>query len=811
MKISYNWLKSLIDIKQNPEEIAQLLTDCGLEVESIEKFESVQGGLKGMVIGKVLEREKHPDADRLSLTKVDIGMGEPLSIVCGAPNVAAGQKVVVATVGAKLFPTNGEPFEIKKSKIRGALSEGMICAEDEIGLGDSHDGIMILEEEAKIGQEAGTYFNVQSDYVFEIGLTPNRSDAASHIGVARDLVALFNAKSNSSHIKLKTLSLTELPPSSGTMEVKIQVNNSKLCPRYSGVTLTGVKVSDSPDWLKSRLKSIGLKPINNIVDVTNFVLHETGQPLHAFDAFKIKDHQIVVRTANKDEKFTTLDGIERTLKGDELMICDSEQPLCMAGIFGGISSGVSANTVAVFLESAFFESGSIRKSSKIHGLKTDASFRFERGTDPEMVPYALNLATSLILEIAGGQLSSEVKDVYPLKLEAKKVAFSYVNCSKLIGKELDRHAIKNILISLGISIVSEGSDGLLLEVPQFKTDVNREADVIEEILRIYGYNQVEESEKISYSFGANEKNLLLDLENKIGQFLSSNGYSEIMSTSLTKEIYYENENLTSLVKMLNPLSSDLNVLRQNLLFSGLEAIQYNLNRKNSELKVFEFGRVYSDMKTEGFPFHEEKKLSILLSGKLYPENSFGKNQPVNFYTLKNTVEKIIQIAGIESTQILESESREMSNLLEIKTKKQSLANLGEVSKSTLKKFGIEQPVFYAELHLENILHHYKKSNLLYKPVSKFPAVRRDLALLLDQSINYSEVEKIAFESERKLLKEVTLFDIYKGDKIEKGKKSYAIALHLQDEESTLTDKQIDLVMKKLIENFQKKLGAELRS
>ena len=823
MKISYNWLKKLINLDESPEVIAEHLTHCGLEVESIEKFESVKGGLKGMVIGKVIHKEKHPDADRLSITKVDIGTNEALNIVCGAPNVAEGQKVVIATIGAKLFPSEGDPFEIKKSKIRGALSEGMICAEDEIGLGKSHEGIMVLDAHAEIGMEASAYFNIETDFIFEIGLTPNRSDAASHLGVARDLAAVLNCKFNTEKYQLNYTAQTEFPIPSGILETKIELTTPELCKRYSGVTISGIEVKESPEWLKTRLKSIGLKPINNIVDITNYVLHETGQPLHAFDAFAIKDHTLYVRTAaiEKDgkthtfEKFTTLDGIERKLQGSELMICDSEKPLCMAGIFGGINSGINEKTSAVFVESAYFDAGSIRKSSKLHGLKTDASFRFERGTDPNMVPYALHMAIQLILEIAGGQLSSDIIDLYPSKIESKKVAFSFVNCNRLTGKELDRNIVKKIITSLGIHVHTEGSDGLLLEVPPFKTDVSREADVIEEVMRVYGYNQIEEASKIAYTYTPREKNNAFSLENKLASYLSSGGFTEIMGTSLSSGSYY-NENETNLVKMLNPLSQDLNILRKTMLYSALEALKYNLNRKNLNLKFFEFGKTYQITASHDFKFSETKCLSLALCGNQFTENHYLKNQPVSFYTLKNAVEQLLSLSGIKNYTFSNCELKCYVNGLSVeylteKNEKIQLGHFGEVSNESLKLFDIDEPVMFAELNTDNMSIAIGKQKLVFKSVSKFPSVRRDLALLLDASISYQEIEKSAFETEKKLLKEISIFDVYKGDKISNGKKSYAIAFHLLNEEATLTDKQIDAVMEKLIKNFKDKLGAELRS
>jgi phenylalanyl-tRNA synthetase beta chain len=597
MKISYNWLKDFIKTDLAPESLGKLLTDCGLEVESIEKFETVQGGLEGIVIGEVKSKEKHPDADRLNITTVDIGTGTLLNIVCGASNVEAGQKVVVATIGAKLYPSTGEPFEIKKSKIRGAVSEGMICAEDEIGIGTSHDGIMVLDSGTAIGIPAKDFFNIEEDYTLEIGLTPNRADAASHMGVARDLVAIMNTVRE--EVNLQLPSVNEFNVFSNDRSIEVNIEDPIACPRYSGLTINNIKVSDSPDWLKNRLKAIGVRPINNIVDITNYVLHELGQPMHAFDHSKIKGNKIVVKKLADKTKFITLDGTERELSSEDLMICNAEGPMCIAGVFGGIESGVTENTTSIFLESAYFNSTSIRRSSKRHGLKTDASFRFERGTDPNITVYALKRAALLICEIAGGEVSSEIIDIYPEKIQNHKVPFSFEKCDQLIGKHIDQEIIKNILTSLEIEIEQEGNDALLLSVPPFKVDVQREQDVIEEVLRIYGYNNIEIPVELNSSLSFSEKPDKEKIQNIISELLTNNGFSEMMCLSLTKEEY--STKLKSIVpehnvKMLNPLSSDLNVLRQTLLFSGLETIAYNQNRKNADLKFYEFGKTYMVIK-----------------------------------------------------------------------------------------------------------------------------------------------------------------------------------------------------------------------
>jgi phenylalanyl-tRNA synthetase beta chain len=807
MKISYNWLKTLVNTDINADEAAALLTASGLEVEALESFESLKGGLKGFVVGHVLECGKHPDADRLSLTKVDIGSGEPLSIVCGAPNVAAGQKVIVATIGTKLYPAEGEPFEIKKSKIRGAASEGMICAEDEIGLGKSHDGIMILPADTKVGLAASEYFKIETDTVLEIGLTPNRSDAASHLGVARDLVAIVNSSKQFQELSVNIPGLQRLPEGSGLNKVEVIVENKEGCKRYSGIVISGITVKDSPDWLQSRLKAIGVRPINNIVDITNFVLHELGQPLHAFDLEKIKDKKIIVRNAKEGEKFVTLDGTERTLKANDLMICNSTSPMCIAGVFGGVESGVSETTTSVFLESAYFDPSHVRRSSKNHGLKTDASFRFERGTDPDMTVRALTRAVNLIFELAGGVVSMELTDVYPEKLEPYKVAFSYTNCNELIGKEIERATVKNILLNLGIEIETEGTDGLLLRVPRFKTDVTREADVIEEVMRVYGYNNVEVSKSITYTAFNENKNFDIALENKTASILEGFGFNEIMCLSLTKESYYGETPKN--VKVVNPLSNDLNVLRGDMIFSGLEAIAYNINRKNADLKFFEIGRTYSMNNEAEFKYEEQKNLSLFVSGKIFKENAYKLDHTVDLSFLKSALENLFEKCGVKTIKSTESSYPNFDFGLTYTLNNKPIAEIGSVNKSVLKNFDISAPVFYACINWNVLLRSFSKQKVNFEEISKFPSVRRDLALLIDKSVKYRQVEELAFASEKKYLKEVNLFDIYEGEKLG-NKKSYAVSFTLMDKEATLTDKQIDGVMEKLINAYKEKLGAELR-
>ena len=811
MKISYNWLKTLINIDLTPQQIDEYLTSSGLEVEGIEAFETVKGGLKGIVVGEVVEKEKHPDADKLSITKVNIGGVELLNIVCGAPNVAAGQKVLVATIGAKLYPTTGEPFEIKKSKIRGAVSEGMICAEDEIGLGTSHDGIMILPESAIPGTPAADFLKLETDSVFEIGLTPNRADAASHYGVARDLAAILNCKNNTDTFSASMHHVYDLPQASGINTVEISIENSEACKRYSGLVISGITVKESPSWLKNALLAIGLRPINNIVDITNFVLHDLGQPLHAFDLDKISGNKIIVKTGIENQTFKTLDGVERKLNANDLMICNANEPMCIAGVFGGLDSGVTASTTAIFLEAAYFDPAFVRKTSKLHGLKTDSSFRFERGTDPEMTINALKRAAALIFECAGGVLSMDIVDIYPQKLEPFKVAFSYTNCQALIGKEIDRAIIKHIILSLGISIEQEGNDGLLLAVPQYKTDVTREADVIEEVMRIYGYNNVEESTQIKFSASFTDREKITATDNTTANLLIGFGYNEMMGLSLTKESYYTDK--TALVKVLNPLSADLNVMRQSMLFGGLETLAYNINRKQADLKLFEFGKTYqnidADPITVGFKYAETKHLTLFVTGRKYNENPYGENNKVDFSYLKASIEAVLHKLSI-SFKITELTDANFAYGLSFAYKNKQLVSFGLVDKAICKKMDINADVFYADFNWDNVLALVGKTKLEFTDIPKFPSVRRDLALLLDKKITYKELEELAFSAERKLLKTVNLFDIYEGDKLEAGKKSYAISFMLQDDEATLNDKQIDNVMQKLIKTYTEKVGATLR-
>jgi phenylalanyl-tRNA synthetase beta chain len=805
MKISYNWLKQYITTDLPAEEVAKLLTNCGLEVESVENYETIKGGLAGMVIGEVKTKEKHPDADRLSVTTVDIGTGTLLNIVCGAANVAAGQKVVVATIGAMLYPSTGEPFQIKKSKIRGALSEGMICAEDEIGLGNSHEGILVLDASAQVGSPASAYFNIQSDQVFEIGLTPNRADAASHVGVARDLAAVLNLKEQIHKLALPDVSLFQTD--NVTNRVEVVVEDTAACPRYSGITISGIKVKGSPAWLKEKLSAIGIRSINNIVDVTNYVLHEIGQPLHAFDADKISGKKVTVKKLAAKTKFKTLDEAERELSSEDLMICDSEKGMCIAGVFGGIASGVTEQTTSIFLESAYFDAVHVRKTSKRHGLKTDASFRFERGTDPNITVYALKRAALLIKEVAGGNISSDIVDIYPQPVENFKIAFSYTNCDKLIGTTVDREVIKNILRSLEIEITSEGNDALLLSVPPFKVDVQREADVVEEVLRIYGYNNIAIPGSVRSSLSYAPQPDPEKIQEAIANLLSANGFHEIITNSLTKAAHYTEEADRS-VTLLNPLSNELSVMRQSLMYGGLESIAYNINRKNPDLKFFEFGKTY--FKANG-KYIEERHLAIYLTGRKNEEAWNEEDDAVNFYDLKRTVNGIAARLGLQNIRSEALEHNRITGAIKYSSGKIAFSILGKVKRSILKDLDIKQEVYYAGVDWEQVMRLVNDHKVEFTEVPRFPEVRRDLALLVDKAIRYEQLEQLAFQTEKKILRKVNLFDVYEGDKIEKGKVSYALSFILQDEEATLTDKQIEGVMQKLQKTFEEKAGAKIRS
>ena len=807
MKISYNWLKEYINIDLDANVVAKYLTDTGLEVEGIETVESVKGGLKGIVIGEVLTKDQHPNADRLSITTVDIGQENSLQIVCGAPNVEAGQKVPVATIGTVLY-SGEDSFKIKKGKIRGEVSEGMICAEDEIGLGDSHEGIMVLDANAKSGQAASEYFNIESDIVFEIGLTPNRSDAMSHIGVARDLAAVLHHNNIDCKLEFPDISSFKEGSEKG---FSIEVKDYKACPRYAGLNLENIKVSSSPDWLKKKLTSIGLTPINNVVDITNFVLHETGQPLHAFDASKIKNQKVIVQQLAENTKFTTLDEQERKLSSNDLIICNGDnEPMCLAGVFGGIDSGVSSSTTSIFLESAYFNPVSVRKTAKRHSLSTDASFRFERSVDPNLVIYALKRAANLLAEICGASISSNISDLYPEKINNTSLILNYDKVDSLIGEKIDRNQITSILKDLDIDVETENDTQIELSIPPYRIDVTREEDVIEEILRIYGYNNIGIPKQIKSSISYSKKPNSHDLQNTISDLLSSNGFSECMNNSLSKSSYsklIDEINEEKQITLLNPLSQELDGMRQSMLFSGLENISYNLNRKASDLSFYEFGNTYH---LENGKYVENKKLILLSTGNESFENWDSPSKQKDFFWMKKRVEHILKRLGINNIKGKTSQFSYLDDAFSFSIKKDVVASFGSVSSPLLSKFGIKNEVLYAEIEWGLLTERLKHNNTKYREINKFPSVRRDLALLLDKDIAFSTLNNIAKQTENKLLKSVNLFDVYEGDKLPKGKKSYALSFALESSEKTLTDKEIDKVMSKLIESFEQKVGAEVR-
>lgn len=798
MKISYNWLKEFIDTDKTPQEISIILTGTGLEVESLEKVQAVPGGLEGLVIGYVKECADHANSDHLHVTKVDVGGAEDLQIVCGAANIAAGQKVVVAVVGTTVYPTGGEPFAIKKSKIRGEESHGMICAEDEIGLGSSHAGIMVLPGDAPVGTPAKEYFKLNDDYMYEIGLTPNRADAASHLGTARDIAAFLKIgihKPDVSAFKVDNTSRT----------IKVIVENEQASPRYSGLTISGVEVKESPQWLKERLAVIGIRAINNIVDVTNYVLHELGQPLHAFDADEITGDKVLVKNYTEGTIFKTLDDVDRKLSADDLMIGNAEEPMCIAGVFGGVKSGVKESTKNIFLESAYFNSVSVRKTSKRHGLKTDASFRFERGTDPDMTVFALKRAALLIQQVAGGEISSEISDHYPAPVAPFAVEITYNTIDKLIGKKIGHDEIKGIITALDIKIVNETADSLSLQVPPYRVDVTRDVDVVEEILRIYGYNNIEIPTQIRASLNNSIRPEKDTVQNQLSDLLSANGFNEILANSLTKSAY--SDNLDTVVKILNPLSSDLDVMRQTLLYSGLEAIAYNQNRRSSDLKFYEFGKVYS---VKDDKYTETQRFSIFITGANTAEQWNRKSKPVSFYNIKAVVDGVLQRLGISNFTVEDATCKKMSFGIQYMLNGKQLVKFGSIAAASLKKADVDKEVFYADFNFDLVLAAIRKNKIVYQEVSKFPAVRRDLSMLIDQSISFGQLKQIAQRTERKLLKEVDVFDVYQGDKLPAGKKSYALSFIIQDLEKTLTDKAIDSIMQKLIYNLGKEAGAEIR-
>ncbi|WP_289644672.1 phenylalanine--tRNA ligase subunit beta [Maribacter aestuarii] len=809
MKISYNWLKQFINIDWESQKTAALLTDLGLEVEGIEPFESLKGGLEGVVVGHVLKCEKHSNADKLKVTMVDIGAAEPVQIVCGAPNVEKGQKVPVATIGTTLFTNEGEPWKIKKGKIRGEESHGMICAEDELGLGESHDGILILNDKLKPGTPCSMIFEIEKDEVFEIGLTPNRADAMSHYGVARDLKAGLKQKEITK--ELITPSTSHFNVDNRSLKIDVEVEKNELAPRYCGVTLSNLIVQPSPDWLKHRLNAIGITPKNNIVDATNYVLHELGQPLHAFDANKIKGGKIVVRTMPPGTKFTTLDGIERELHEEDLMICDTEKPMCIAGIFGGLHSGVTEHTTSIFLESAYFNPISIRKSAKRHGLNTDASFRFERGIDIENVEYSLKRAALLIKEIAGGDITSDIVDIYPNKMKDFEVFLAFEKIDKLIGQNIPQDTIKSILASLDIKVRNVTEAGMGLSVPSYRVDVQRQVDVIEEILRVYGYNNINFSEKLNASVAPTGRLDDHRIQHIIGNLLASKGFYEILTNSLTSPHYNnfleDTDKGTTSVEIINPLSGDLSVLRRSSLFSALEVAKYNINRKRSNLRLFEFGKTYHQSSSNR---HERKYLSILLSGSVNEPSWTGESGQTGFFKMKSIVETILLRLGINATISIPTSSTVFSEGITLTSRDKALVSLGVVKKSIAKQFDLKQEVLFAHFEWDMILSLLENKSIKYKEIPKFPEVKRDFALLLNEATTFKEVYDIGFRTEKKMLTNITLFDVYQGKSLPESKKSYAVSFTLQDSKGTLTDKQIDRIMAKLQSNYERELGAELR-
>ena len=816
MNISYNWLKQYINIDLPAEEVSKILTSIGLEVEGIETFETIKGGLEGFVVGEVKTCERHPNADKLSVTTVDIGGENLLHIVCGAPNVAAGQKVIVATIGTTIY-SGEENFKIQKSKIRGEVSEGMICAEDELGTGTSHDGILVLESSIKVGMLAKDYFNISTDQILVIGLTPNRIDAASHFGVARDLAAYLN---KTTQVILTKPSVDLFKTDNNNRIIDVIVENTEAAPRYTGLTITGVSVKPSPEWLQNRLKSIGLHPINNIVDVTNFILHDLGQPLHAFDADKIKGGQVIVKTLPEGTLFRTLDNNERTLNANDLMICNASEGMCIAGVFGGIDSGVSEKTQNIFLESAYFNPVYIRKTSKRHQLNTDASFRFERGSDPNMPIYALKRAALLIKEVAGGTISSPIMDSYPNPVKDFPVELNYTYMDNLIGKQLDRQLVKKILLSLDIRIDQEMPAGLKLLVPPYRADVQRPADVVEEILRIYGYNNVEFSERVQSTLSYLDKPDKEKVVNTISDWLSSNGFNEMLTNSLTKSDYYDGLDTykpENLVYMLNPLSQDLNCMRQSLLFGGLEAVAHNTNRRNPDLKLYEFGNTYKkepEHKDQVLPgYTEEHHLNVIITGLNNTPNWVVKEIAGTFYTLKSYAENILKRVGLqpEKAEITEVSDDIYSEALAYKFNNQLALTVGIINKKLTQQFDIKAPVYGADFNWTKIMKLIKSVKITFEELPRFPEVRRDLSLVLNREVKFEQIRALSLKTERKMLKRISLFDVYEGDKIAQGMKSYAVSFFLQNIEKTLTDQEIDKIMNNLIRNFEKELGAQIRS
>lgn len=811
MKISYNWLKKYINTSLSPEEMDKILTDTGLEVESVEKIEAVKGGLEGVFVAEVLTCEKHPDADKLKVTTVTIG-GEPLQVVCGAPNVAVGQKVILATVGSTLYPKPDEPLKMKVSKIRGVDSFGMLCAEDELGMGESHAGILVLDPETPIGTPAAKLFDLEDDYQIEIGLTPNRADAMGHIGVARDLIAYLNFHQKA-NLTLMMPSVDAFKVDSTALKIDVSVENTELCPRYLGITFKGVKIKPSPAWLQKSLRAVGLSPINNVVDVTNYVMRELGTPLHAFDVRSLNG-KIVVKTAKKGDKFETLDNVSRELSEENLMITNGNENLCIAGVFGGASSGIKDDTTEVFLESAYFNPVSVRKTAKFHGLNTDASFRFERGVDPQLTEYALKRAALLIKEVAGGEIAMEIAEVYPKSFENKIVEFSYERCNRLIGATISVEDTNAILASLDIKVLSSAEGIAQLEIPTYRVDVTREADVVEEVLRIYGFNNVPLPEKLNTSIGVFPKPNVEKIQTVLSEMLVGKGYIETLNNSLTSSTYVEKlggETLRSErnVPMLNPLSQELDVMRQSLLFNALEVVEHNQNRQNADLKFFEFGKVYHKYESG---YAENKRLLIAISGKKERESWNSTNDAVSFYTIKGLVNAVFSRLGL-SSMITESALKNsmLKDGVQLSVLKKKVGEIGWINPAMKKHFGIKSDVFVADLDWDAIVECLQYVKVKYTELPKTFAVRRDFSLLLNNSTSFSEIESVARTCDKKILKEIGLFDVYEGKNLEEGKKSYAVSFIFQDPEQTLKDNQIDAIMEKIRVELEGKLSATLRT
>lgn len=819
MNISYNWLKDYLHTDVAPEELAKILTSIGLEVGTVETVQTIKGGLEGLVVGRVLTCVPHENSDHLHVTTVDVGQGEPLQIVCGAPNVAAGQKVVVATLGTVLY-SGDESFTIKRSKIRGVESLGMLCAEDEIGIGTSHNGIITLPDDTPVGMAAKDYYGVKDDAVIEVDITPNRADAISHYGVARDAAAYLLA--HNQKFELTRPSIDEFKIDNHNLTIPVEVEATDDCPRYAGITLSGVKIAESPQWLQDRLNAIGLRPISNVVDAANYILHAFGQPLHTFDAAKIKGGKIVVKKCAEGTKFTTLDGVERTLSAADLMICNAEEPMCLAGVFGGLDSGISNSTTDIFIECAYFNPVTIRKTARRHGLNTDASFRYERGIDPNNTIYVLKLAAMLIKEVAGGTISSDIVDVYSKKIDDFTVEITHEKINTLIGKEIPAETVELILKGLEIKILQKTDTGYTLQVPAYRVDVQRDVDVIEDILRIYGYNNVEISASLRSNLSYSPRPNSAALQRQISEQLTACGFNEIVNNSLTKSSYYGDEGIypaANCVRIINALSNDLGVMRQTLLYGGLESIAHNANRQNADLKFYEFGNCYhfhaeNRRADEALsPYSEELHLGLWICGKRnVPTWSHGEEKS-SFFELKAHVQNVLKRLGVnlQNVQTEKFNNDLIAEGLALRTASgKLLAEIGIVAADTLKRLDIAMPVYYADLQWKTLLKESTKHKIVYADIAKFPEVKRDLALLIDKNVEFAEIERIARETERKLLRNITLFDVYEGKNLEAGKKSYAVSFTLQDNDKTLKDSQIDAIMQKLIKNFEEKLGAKLR-